>query len=629
MATTAQYTYEEISNTQIKIKVTKTDSNFTQYRIFAYTESGTRIHQEDCTTAKAVAGITISGFIPGENYKINVGPGTDDAFNKDDQIGTVNFTKNVLSYQLQFYYQQDYDFLPITKIEYSLNNRSWTNVKFSATNTEGVTISDDLSVDKYVYIKITKEANTTVTGWYVATDGTTRSSYSTGTNTVTYRYKYDSNNYAMQVNMRAVFQTYRYRILYNSFPYLQYAENQQKVPNLGITGKLIDEVNFYSKYNYLIYYPEYQVGRDGIGWNTVENSTTATYKSGEEKTFTGIKSEDFNSIDDTITLYPVYKNKYTININLYKNDGTSSSTTNIYNNISFYREATGKQYLTTSEILDIRDISPSRDGYVLQGYSKTSGANNNLDYSLISFTNRSWQFEWKSTSQTIKLYAVWAKKYYASFTLHGKGGLFADGQDTNYLTNDLSIGSTKKEPDLPEPTRDGYKLIGWSLDWQTGATVDYELGAEFEYSESGKSYTLYAVWAKEYYYKFIYNAGNGKWPDGSTQKIEDGITLEVQYRGYRLRTDVPISNDVNTTFKYWTRLENNKNIQYEPNSIWPLDFSNNDSIELTFTAQYLKASSEGVVYINGKPYIPYIYTNEEWQECEAWVYSNGWKICIE
>ena len=631
MATTAKYKYEEINNTQIKITVTQTDSNFTQYRIFAYTESGTQIHQEDYSTAKATAGVTISGFVPGQKYKINVGPGKDGTFDTADQVGKIDFTKKVLSYKLQFYYQQDYKFLPITEIKYSLNNSSWTDVEFSATSTTGVTISDDLSVDKYVYIKITKETNTTVTGWYVATDGTTRSSYSTGTNTVTYRYKYDSNDYAIQVNMRAVFQTYRYRILYNSFPYLQYAENQQRVPStiVGTTGKLIDEINFYSKYDYLIYYPEYQAGRDGIGWNTIENSTTATYKSGEKKTFTGIKSENFNSNNNTITLYPVYKNKYTININLYKNDGTSSGTTNVYNNISFYRDATGKQYLTISEISDINDISPSREGYVLQGYSKTSGTNNTLDYSLTSVTNSSWQFEWKSTSQTIKLYAVWAKKYYASFTLYGKGGFFADGQDTNYLTDDLSIGSTKKVPDLPQPTRDGYKLMGWSLNWQTGAAVDYELGAEFEYSESGKSYALYAVWAKEYYYKFTYNAGSGKWSDGSTQKTEDGTTTEVQYRGYRLRTDVPISNDANKTFKYWTRLENNKNIQYTPNSIWPLDFSNSDSIELTFTAQYLANSSEGIVYINGNPYIPYIYTNGEWQECEAWIYSHGWQICIE
>lgn len=628
MATTAKYKYEEIDNTQIKITVTQTDSNFTQYRIFAYTESGTRVHQEDYSAAKATAGVTVSGFVPGQKYKINVGPGNNDTFYEVDQVGKVEFTKNVLSYQLQFYYQQEEKFLPITKIERSYNNSSWTTINFDETSTAGVTIDDKLATDKNIYIRITKESNTTVNGWYVDTDKTTRSSTSSSGNQVTYKYKYDSTNYSTRVNMRAVFQAYRYRIRYDSFPFLQYAENQQKVPSsiVGITGKLIDEVNFYSKYDYLIYYPQYQVGRDGIGWNTTENSTTATYKSGEEKTFTGIKSEIFNANNDTITLYPVYKNKYTININLYENDGTSSGTTDIYNSITFYRDDTGKQYLTTSEILDIRDISPSRDGYVLQGYSKTSGTNNTLDYSFISFTNRSWQFEWKSTSQTIKLYAVWAKKYYASFTLYGKGGFFADGQDTNYLTNDLSTGSTKKAPDLPQPTRDGYELIGWSLDWRTGAAVDYKLGAEFEYSESGKSYTLYAVWQKKYHYKVTYYSGDGgAWPDGSTEKVDEKDVYETPYK-YYLKNDTPVSNQEGYVFKYW--LENN--IQYETGSQRTFNFTEeNDTIEVEFTAQYLKASSESVVYINGKAYVPYIYSNGAWYKCEAWIYHEGWKMCIE
>lgn len=637
MALDINFSYEEISHTSIKIKVTPI-SSFSRYRIFLYSGSsgGTAIINETYSAAQVQAGITTTvQMIPGQDYRLKIG-GTNattpnPSIPDEDASEIKYFTKNWLPYKLQFYYQQDYKFLPITKIEYSLNNSSWTNVKFSATNTEGVTISDDLSVDKYVYIKITKETNTTVTGWYVATDGTTRSSYSTGTNTVTYRYKYDSNDYAMQVNMRAVFQTYQYRIRYDSFPYLQYAENQQRVPStiVGITGKIIEEVNFYSKYDYLIYYPEYQTGRDGIGWNTVENSTTATYKSGEEKSFTGTKSENFNSNNNTITLYPVYKNKYTININLYKNDGTSSGTTNVYNNISFYRDTTGKQYLTISEISDIKDISPSRDGYVLQGYSKTSGTGNTLDYSLTSVTNRSWQFEWKSTSQTIKLYAVWAKKYYASFTLYGNGGFFEDDQDTKYLIDDLSIGSAKKVPDLPQPTRDGYKLIGWSLDSQTGATVDYKLGAEFEYSESGKSYILYAVWAKVYHYKVTYKSGDGKWSDGKTELIDEADTLNVRH-WYNLTTNTPISNTTDYTFRAWSDGYNDFTL---PTGLY-LEFSDtNDSIELTYTAKYRKATEDGVVYINGKPYIPYIYSTingvKDWHQYEAHVYSNGWKICIE
>ena len=35
--------------------------------------------------------------------------------------------------------------------------------------------------------------------------------------------------------------------------------------------------------------------------------------------------------------------------------------------------------------------------------------------------------------------------------------------------------------------------------------------------------------------------------------------------------------------------------------------------------------TEGLVYINGDWYIPYIYTNDGWTPAKAYVYNSGWK----
>lgn len=612
MATTAQYTYEEISNTQIKIKVTKTDSNFTQYRIFAYTESGTRIHQEDYTTAKAVAGITISGFVPGENYKINVGPGTDDGFNQNDQIGTVNFTKNVLSYKLQFYYQQNGNFLPVTKIEYSLNNSSWTNIDFSATNTAGVTINNNLSVDKYVYIKITKEANTTVTGWYVTTDGTTRSSYSTDGNTVTYRYRYDSNDYATQVNMRAVFQTYHFRINYNDTPYISWGG-----PN---KASLIVAINngFKKILTYTFDYPEYQSGTIG-GWSTTQNGKLEYY-GGQEYELVG---EDGVS-QTIINVYKAYKNlPYRIKLSLYKNDGSSSSPFEIF---EFGREDSSTIQLTNAEILQIKQVSPERSGYEFLGYStSTTATTATYKFAGSGFAN-SWSFTGTSSIRNYNLYAVWRIWYEASFTLYANGGQFSDGSISTTYSEGSSLSN--KIIFVPQPTREGYTFLGWATT-SSATTTSYGTYGPFDLAQFGKNYTLYAVWQRVYHYKVTYKSGAGKWSNGDTELIDEADTPNVRH-WYSLTSNTPTSNTTDYVFKAWSDGYNDFPL---PNGRWFEFTDTNNSIELTYTAKYGKATEDGVVYINGEPYIPYIYSTingvADWRQYEAHIYSSGWKICIE
>lgn len=39
-------------------------------------------------------------------------------------------------------------------------------------------------------------------------------------------------------------------------------------------------------------------------------------------------------------------------------------------------------------------------------------------------------------------------------------------------------------------------------------------------------------------------------------------------------------------------------------------------------------SEEGLVYINGDWYIPYIYTSDGWLPAKAYIYNSGWKVTI-
>lgn len=40
-------------------------------------------------------------------------------------------------------------------------------------------------------------------------------------------------------------------------------------------------------------------------------------------------------------------------------------------------------------------------------------------------------------------------------------------------------------------------------------------------------------------------------------------------------------------------------------------------------------SSGGVVYINGTPYIPYVYVDGQWRQATGYIYADGWRATTE
>lgn len=514
--------------------------------------------------------------------------------------------------------ETNYTQLPIKQLEYKIGTGTWTTYTGSE---KSVLIVSGTTKD--ISLRITPEDDTYIKGWYVSENnsntGTTnaRTDNSTSTSNGKIIYTYSSDKKSDVVNIRPVFYTYAFRLEYKDTPYNANGIQQSSI--VAITN------GFKKTLSYTFFYPEEQGGKIG-GWATDKAGGALVYEGGKQYALTGT-----DGAQTKIALFKAYKNlPYRIKLSLYKNDGSSTSA---FKTFEFGSENSSTIQLTTDDIKSIKEVSPTREGYGFLGYSTDKSAT----VATYKFTGvgsgNAWKFEGTSTTKNYNLYAVWSKIYYASFTIYSGIGFFSDGSTVK--TYEDEVNAENFRTNLPRPEIENYKLIGWAISESdaNNGIVTYELQHSFSYGDPKKEYVLYAVWTRIYSYKFIYNSGDGAWADGSTQKKEEGTTTEILYKGYRLLNNTPISNDTSKVFKYWLLKKNNVDIQYEPNSIWPLDFSNSDSIELTFNAQYLSASGEGVVYIGNDVYIPYIYTTLNgvtgWHECEAYVYSSGWKVCIE
>lgn len=193
-----------------------------------------------------------------------------------------------------------------------------------------------------------------------------------------------------------------------------------------------------------------RTGYTFMGWGTGSGTTTiVSYNAGSTYT-----------TNSAITLYAIWKKDITLTFD--SNGGTgqpSSQSATVYN-------------ATTSSEFTIPTTQPTRTGYTFKGWG-TSSNSVTISYSpgdIITLTS--------STT----LYAVWQLKTY-TITYHGNGGIGVPSSQIKTYGVNLTISTV-------EPTRSGYKFLGWSTQNNTD-TPTYLSGGTIT---TNANMTLYAVW---------------------------------------------------------------------------------------------------------------------------------------
>ena len=82
------------------------------------------------------------------------------------------------------------------------------------------------------------------------------------------------------------------------------------------------------------------------------------------------------------------------------------------------------------------------------------------------------------------------------------------------------------------PTRSGYRFLGWSFEDPEAREVDLTVGDEFKFDEpfsEDMSFTLYAVWQREYTYTVEFYANTMDTVEGMPDDLSYGPTLEVEH----------------------------------------------------------------------------------------------------
>lgn len=193
---------------------------------------------------------------------------------------------------------------------------------------------------------------------------------------------------------------------------------------------------------------------------------------------------------------------------------------------------TGTSPITVSSggSIDLTTVSnqTSRDGYVLTEWHWSA---NGKTYSTTAVITGI------SSNGTITAQWELKKHYYYQVKLYGNGGVFSDGSKT-YTTywwpKDDVASSETTSPKVntsvfPSPTRNGYKLRGWSLTSDGTPTSQLTFTAK---STDADNPTLgneaYAIWAARQVLVYDYNGGRyGNETGTSSIYVDKGATFEV------------------------------------------------------------------------------------------------------
>ena len=220
-----------------------------------------------------------------------------------------------------------------------------------------------------------------------------------------------------------------------------------------------------------------RTGYTFLGWAASSSATSASYQAG-----------DTISSNASMTLYAVWRiDTYAVVYNANGGTGAPATQTKTYN-----------------VALTLSSQTPTRSGYVFQGWATSSSATSAQYSPGSSYT----------VNAGVTLYAVWASgnTYYIAYSPNGGSG--APASQTKYHDVPLTLSSTV-------PTRTGYTFLGWATT-SYATTAQYQPGGTYTANAAA---TLYAVWTKATY-TITYNA-NGGTGAPSPQTKTHGVNLTL------------------------------------------------------------------------------------------------------
>lgn len=304
-----------------------------------------------------------------------------------------------------------------------------------------------------------------------------------------------------------------------------------------------------------------------------------------------------------------------------------------YNESNFFTDDFYVSLNSLKPIIEITELVPTRSGYVFNDkWRVQSGSTSQVGSSFPPGQSSAGAGGWPGGYYKLK--AEWLKINSLTLNYNANGGVFSNGKTTYQDYQESETATSFAIVIYNAPTREGYNFLNWKVtSGPDKVNNTYLPGARGTWSANDTPYTLIAQWEEIPSYKitFTFTTNGGKWADGTT------TSKTVTYYNYDndqvaiKMLAAPTTPPTGQIFYYWQVSAGPDRIgdQYAENATgtWTGSLTGKS---YTLKATWTTPGSDGVVYVNGKVCIPYIYTGSSWKECEAWIYANGkWNLCIE
>ena len=303
--------------------------------------------------------------------------------------------------------------------------------------------------------------------------------------------------------------------------------------------------------------------------------------------------------------------------------------------LEYYNESTlftSDFYMSLTSLtsnMKITEKIPTRSGYAFNNeWIVQSGSTSYVGSSFPSGSPGVWPGGY------YKLKAKWLKINSLTLNYNANGGVFSNGKTTYQDYYESETATSFSVVIYDAPTREGYNFLNWKItSGPDKVNNTYSSGSLGVWNANDMPYTLTAQWEEIPSYKinFTFTTNGGKWEDGTTtSKTITYCNYDNDQVAIKMLA-APAIPPTGKIFYYWQVSAGPDRIgdQYAANATgtWTGSLAGKS---YTLKATWTTPDSDGVVYVNGKVSIPYIYTGDSWKECEAWIYANGkWNLCIE